>query len=618
MDIQRFKLVKKMYLENGDINESEISSEELRSVKEFFQTKLEAEESLNEGFLHSIVSWFKRNYSSRAVKMKRLGNDYYKWLMEEFKSMYKKDKYNDTPLESFLKRETPSSDIEQQIKDIARDDVDYQELAKKVILENRIKAKKTFCQSQLGANDPLTKKYEEEEIGAAKDRTRMMAKMSRKDAGKFGYNFSELKDYIVKDGRDPHIASILASGISIFAQNRKLRNGTDFDAESMKKMYDEGEGELIRKNKDYDNIEGAEYMSSVRCAKTAELLGMEKMTADDLERAVQKIQTTLTDFLQEFKQELRDHWGIVQLYLMQRTQQAQKEVLNKLREEMKDMSDKDMDDFSDKIETELEDIDDKHLDADSEEAAVDNLETKLKKIRADVATQNGSEDKPEEEVKDTPPEATPASTEEPASGDSEKEMPSTETPAEDEDDDGSEHGPQGEKLIEATKARPVHLLDGIRDYVFAVSTATLKGEKYVWNPIAKKTYTAIHSGLNHATTGIPKELVQQALKYLSPSNPDLVKSRNDDEIIGFKSSPTAKPIFNDDMIKKAAKALFDDYSLGLHVWKKDVEKADEDTLRELVSLDFFATLFRDKGGSEEPLDKEKVQELMGKTFTDFV
>jgi hypothetical protein len=86
-----------------------------------------------------------------------------------------------------------------------------------------------------------------------------------------------------------------------------------------------------------------------------------------------------------------------------------------------------------------------------------------------------------------------------------------------------------------------------------------------------------------------------------------------------RSDMLTQEIFNkcldDTKFKKAAESLFSDYSTGLSMWNESLEKSDNDTQKELTSKAFFAALFKDKKGFEEPLEKEKVKELMGETFS---
>jgi hypothetical protein len=586
MDLQRFKLAKKMFEEKVSIDDSE---SDLKSVYEYLHAI--NEEPLNEGLFSGIFRWYKLNFSSRALKMKKMGAEYFDWLMKEYKSTYKKDKWNDTPLESFLKRETPSSDIEQQLKELAKDDAEYLTLAKQIILENRIKAKKTFCQEQLGADDKLTRHYAEEEVSTTKDVKRTLAKMSRKDAGKFEFYVNELKDRIREDGKNLEIAAKLASGISMFAQNRKLRYGTDFTAEDLFAAYDNAEKEYLRANPDMNDAKGAEYLYSIRCAKTPEMLKLETLSAEDIKRQVDKIRQALEEIGVDTEND--EHWGLIELYLMQRDLKSQQDVLELIREKVTALSAEDLNDFSNDVETELGDITSKNMTPDEEQSAVDTLETKLKGTKPKNAE---TSEKPVEEkpVEEKPVEEKPA--EEPAAA-------------------STGLGEVGQKLTEEIKARPVHLLEGIKDYLFAVASATKKGEKFVWNPAAKRTFTAIKSGLNDPNNGIPAELVEQAQLYMRKNSQEQILFPAEWE----RSDMLTQEIFNkcldDTKFKKATESLFSDYSTGLSMWNESLEKSDNDTQKELTSKAFFAALFKDKKGFEEPLEKEKVKELMGETFS---
>ena len=100
--------------------------------------------------------------------------------MSEYDATYRTKKdVKSEDLDKFLRRELISADIKDKIAEIAGDDKDYQDLAKKLILANTLKAKKNFSASLLGASSPLAQQYTEEFDKAFKDSQRFETKFEK-------------------------------------------------------------------------------------------------------------------------------------------------------------------------------------------------------------------------------------------------------------------------------------------------------------------------------------------------------------------------------------------------------------------------------------------------------
>lgn len=602
MNFREFQYARQHFLVKEGMTPVEtdiLSDSESQAVYEFLQDRYE-NEVLNEGLISSIVSWFRRNFSARASKIKKLGKEYYDWLMSEYNATYKKND-DDTPVEAFLKKEKISSDIEQQILDTASDHEDYAELAKKTISECKIRAKKDFCKKILGDDAELTRQYSSMQSAAADEVNQAMKNLSREDAKRFEFDLKNLRERIKKDGKKIEVAAKVAAGIMVFAQNRKLEMYRDYSPEELWKEYERGERIYLSVTPSMNNMKGAEYMFSIRASRDPDLMKISRLLAKQIKEEVLKINQALLDVGVDTDGEgMERYWGLIELYLKQRDPESQRRVLDTIREKVKEMTPADVEEFAAEVEEDLADIAQNTQDPEKEEEKVEQLEKKIasepaERPKTKAGNLRGLRGKKRREEKWKQKQAARRNAAEP-----EKETDAAaEAPAEPANShEESAFGPVANKLIETLIADSSPILEGMKDYIVALVTAEKKNDKYVWSPVAKATDTVIRSGLNDPHKGISPELIEQAKQYV-----DSLNTENP-----FESK------FNERIFKEAAENLFVDYKTGLDIWEESLEKSDEETQKELMAKAFFAMLFKDKKGTTASLDKEKVKEHMSKSF----
>lgn len=593
MNFQEFQYTRKHFLKEGNLTPADVESlkdSESWAVFEFLQERYQ-NEPLNEGLISSIVSWYRRNFSPRATKIKKLAKQYYEWLMSEYNATYKKAD-DDTPLEAFLKKEKISSDIEQQILDTASDHEDYAALAKKVILESKIRAKKDFSKKILGSEAELTRQYASQLAGASEEVNDAMKNLSREDARRFEFDLKTLRERIKKDGKRPETAARIASGIMVFAQNRKLEMFRDYSPEELWKEYERGEKIYLSVTPSLNNEKGAEYMFSIRASKDPNLMKLSRMLAKQIKEEVDKINQSLLDVGVDVEGEgLRKYWGLIELYLKQSDPESQQKTLDVIREKVKEMSDGEKEEFASDVEEDLNDISQTTQDPEREAEKVADLRQSM----SQSASTGSQERKPWRSYKGKRRKQEKwKEKQRQKNGEGRSSAPDSSKPAQEE----SSFGPVAAKLIDALIEKPDPVYEGMKDYIIALATVEDRNGKLVWNSVAKATETAIKSGLNDPNKGIPAELVEQAKKYVTDMNAE---------------NPLASK-FDERLLKSSADALFADYKTGLKIWEDSLEKADEETQKELASKAFFAALFKDKKGTSEPLTEEKVKEHMGNSF----
>jgi hypothetical protein len=475
--------------------------------------------------------------------------------------------------------------------------IDYVALAKKMILECKIKAKKDFSKKILGEEAELTKYYGSQLAGASEEVNQAMKNLSREDAKRFEFDLKTLRERIKKDGKRIETAAKLASGIMVFAQNRKLEMFRDYSPEELWKEYERGERIYMSVTPSMNNEKGAEYMYSIRASKDPELLKLSRLLAKQIKEEVQKINQSLLDVGVDVEGEgMNKYWGLIELYLKQRDPESQQKTLDIIREKVKEMSPGEKEEFATDVEEELQNIAQDTQDPEVEEQKIDDLKRDIQKEKPETSnTSRGQESwrnhrgKKRRQEKWKEKQRNRAA----AQPGSQPEQPK-DTPEQEE----SAFGPVAKKLIESLIEEPKPILEGMKDYIVALVTAEERNGKLVWSPVARSTDTAIKSGLNDPNKGISSDLIEEAKKY----------------IVEINNENPLESKFHTILLDKSAEALFADYKTGLKIWEDSLEKSDEETQKELASKTFFASLFKDKKGTSEPLSEEKVKEHMGKSF----
>ena len=246
MKLDKFKLIREQYIAEELL---EADNEELF---EFFEKKY-SDEMLNEGIIRGFINWFKRNFSPKASELRDLGDQYYDWLMDEYKAEYRDGK-DESKLEKFLRREDISVDIKDKIIQIAGDDKVYQDLANKILLEKRLQAKKDFSHSVLGEDSNLAKQYGDEYKDAARKTSDAVNKLSKEAAWDLHKKVKTLRDTIKKkDFSNAEIAKTLATGISTFYVIRHV-DTMSYSADKMYSEFEKAEGELKIENREMAQI----------------------------------------------------------------------------------------------------------------------------------------------------------------------------------------------------------------------------------------------------------------------------------------------------------------------------------------------------------------------------
>jgi hypothetical protein len=349
MRFNEFQRARKLVKENANA-ESLLES----SIYSFLVEK--EEEVLNEGIISAIVGWFKRNFSPRAMKLKALAQDYYKWMLNEFTATYKGSE-DETELERFYKTEKVSDDIEDKMLKVAEDDDEYRKLAEALILEYKIRAKKDFASQVLGAGNNLSKTLGDDLNASTKRVNDIMTDLSKEDAAKFKKNLLDLKVYIKKQGKwSEKQATTLASGIMTFSQNRKNTNYVEMTMEDLQKEYDKGESPWFSVNSNMKNDKGIEYVFSIRSLTgNSDLMKKNKLTGKDIQDQVDLIDKDLKSAGIDVSSPKQ--WGYVELYLKQLSADSRKDVLEKIKKAVEGKTPEEIESGSTQIEKTLDKTD---------------------------------------------------------------------------------------------------------------------------------------------------------------------------------------------------------------------------------------------------------------------
>jgi hypothetical protein len=568
MRFNEFKRARKLIIENKNVDQL-LESE----VYEFISTKYD--EQLNEGIFSAVVGWFKRNFSPTAYKIKNLAKDYYAWLTNEFTATYKGSD-DETSLEKFYKTEKVSDDLEDKMLKAAGDDESYRKLAEELILEYKIRAKKDFASKILGPGSNLNKNLERDLATSTGRVNDIMNDLSKEDTVKFKKNLTDLKIYIKKQGKwSDKQATTLASGIMIFAQNRKIENYVDMSIEDLMKEYDKGEAPWFSVNTSMKNDKGIDYCFSIRSLiGDAGLMKLNKLTGKDIAEQVAKIIDSLNDA--GVGVDKSSEWGYVELYLKQTTVEERKTVLDQISSSIKNKSEDEKKALSAEIEKALEKTD--LLDTPAEiEGVVNNAEKLLDTKTSAVKTADDTETPEEKSAAETPEEKSAA-----------------ETP---EEKGESEALKKIEDRIKENQA--TLLFNPLKDIIITIGTVE-KDErgKLVYNRAikAKKTETALKVPVDPEKQGIAPEYVETAKSYIEEVDPANIL---DSKIIEAEVNKAAQALVKD--IKNIA-ALSDNSA-------SEINKLSDEDFKF-----FILRLLNDKKLSPLPIDKEKLETVFGETI----
>jgi hypothetical protein len=404
-----------------------------------------------------------------------------------------------------------------------------------------------------------------------------MNDLSKEDTVKFKKNLTDLKAYIKKQGKwSDKQATTLASGIMIFAQNRKIENYVDMPLEELMKEYDKGEAPWFSVNSSMKNDKGIDYCFSIRSLiGDPELMKKNKLTGKDIADQVAKIVTDLNGANVDV--ESPSEWGYVELYLKQQNVEERKIVLDQITKSIANKSAEEKKMIASELEKALEKTD--LMDTPEEvKNAVDNAEKIL--------------DKPEKAEAGEKTEA-PAKTGD-SDTESEEKPETTETTPEVKE---SEIAKKIEKRIKDNQ--PILIFNPLKDIILTIGTA-VKDErgKIVFNPAvkAKKTETALKVPVDPEKQGISPEYVETAKTYL--------ESVNDGDVMNSK--------INAAEVNKAAQSLLTDI--------KTIANSSENSGTEIANLSdedfkfFVLRLLNDKKLSPDPVSPEKIDTVFGDTI----
>jgi hypothetical protein len=551
MNLESFKKARESYF-----NES-LNKEEAEELYEFFTEKYFFAESLNEGIFTSMVNWFKRNFSPKASKIRSLGNDYKSWLLAEYNSSYKGDDENS--LDKFLKSEKISSDIEEKINATAGDDDTYQMLAKNVILENKIKAKKEFSTKILGSDSKLTREYASAADKASSDVENVLEDLSSEDTKTFKERLKELTVFIKKDGKNSEISSKLASGIMIFLQNRKNLIFKDYSATDAEKEYTDGEKVLLSVKKNLNNKRGAEIIYSIRSFKDKVFLES-KIDAKVLSKELEKIETDLKDV----GVDMEKNWGLAELYLRQPSDLERKKTLDFLKEKVQKMSDEQKEKLAEETEKQIDQIDQQTDDLEKQQQGLDKIESQLSKQSEEKTPEKAAED--EKETK---------------SGESKED---SEKPAEEEKEN------KASKAAEKIKAASDHLTKTIENAVVSMSSAIEKNGKFYLSPKLPN-----------------KSIIKQVYSTSDPLDPSLIEFIKKTYIVDNEDE--MNPKFNEEAISKAAESFKQDLLALVDKYKEAIENAPDEEVTDLFSDSSLVQMFLAKSASVDEVKPEEFEKI---------
>jgi hypothetical protein len=560
MKLETFKIARELYLKE------QLDKESNEVLYEFLSNRYADQGMLNEGIFSSMVSWFKRNFSPRASKIKTLGKEYYDWLMSEYNSTYKGGD-SESALDSFLRNEKVSTDIETQIEDAAGEDETYQDLAKKTILKYRVAAKKDFAKKVAGEKSEITKRYATEFTKVNNDVEDTISSLSADDAKNFKDMLKQLSTFIQKDGKSSDVAGLVASGILIFFQNRKMINVEDYDLEKVQKEYRQGEKVWFSVNSSLNNIKGAEYMYAIRSYKGEKELKLKTMTGSALNSQYEQI----NDLLKDAGVNPDRDWGLVQLFLSNRTDKERENSLTLIKDKLASMDDEAKAALSRDIEKKIDDIEDNNPDdINAKEEQINSLENSLKSEpkKTEKEEEKPEEEKPEEESKEK-------------------------------QEEKKESG-ESERLIEEVKKKPDTILSAIKGYVIPVAASVEKDGKFI------------------LPNGMSKEL-SDLIKPKFPTNvvdAELVKSMKDTYIEKLDSKNIKRTTLKKGMLKKSAESLFFDYKKCLELWKNPISNASPEDKELLKSSEIFFEMIAAKNGSPEPA--KDIKESYASVFSTYV
>jgi ribosomal protein S17E len=577
MDLNSFKSLREKYL-----NESLEYNENPR-LYEFLSSKYD--QPVNEGIFNSVINWFKRNFSPTARKIQDLGVEYYDWLMAEYNATYKGNDTDEKEIDKFLKAEKISSDIEQQINDVAGDSEAYKELAKKVITKYKMKAKKDFSTKLLGPESLVTQGYSKSYGVADKDLKLQTDEMTAEGAKTFNKLATEVETKIKSQGKTREIAKLISLGLMQFFQNRLSIKKMKYSLDDIMKEYDKGEDALMASDKFFNTYKGAQLLYAARIFQydwyTKDNSEM-TLSGKQLDKWIKKALQDLEDIGIENPKEL---WGFTLLYVSQRNSKEAKETLDLIEKSIEGKNEEELQEMSKDLETKVNE-------ALKEANTVESQTLLVNKIEKDLETEEKADDKKESSPED----------------DTQDQEKKKETDEPDEKD-----FPKVKKLVEElsddqTKKAAFSI---VQFALKAIATAEVKGDKVYMNSnfIKDPLFTDDQKGIPTAFD-LEGEQIMMDGKAMTSSQLEEIKKE-----YGLEVEEGGKVKYNEN-VQKASDALLQDFVNCVKLFKDRVENARDNEVAYLKSPNFVTSMFvKGKKFSKDPIeDTKKLEETYRDLF----
>ena len=554
--MRRMKIEEFIKIRERFLNESEVS----KGNEKLYEFLADKYVSVNEGVFQTMVSWFRRNFSPKAKKIINLGNEYYDWLMTEYNAKYKGKDSNEREVDRFLKEEKISADIEQQITDAAGDNDTYKELSKKIILENKLKAKKDFSQKILGFDSQLAKSFESEYTKNNDDIQSFLRGMSKDEVKDFETKTANLTKKIVASGRKKEVATVVSCGLMIYFQNRLNDEAEKYTEDDLFKAYDNVEDALMRSNKDLNTVQGAEILSSIRSLKD---LKQPLKKGSDMKEQVTRIIGTLREagIDKPFT-----YWGLTLLFIKQKNQEQRDKAIETIKKLIEGMKENEMKAVSDKVETRIDDIVGKTDSLEKQDRLIDDLEKEIE------------DGKFKEKKEETPEKMEP---EQNAEGAPEEKV---------------ETNPKLSKMVESIPADAIS--NAVKSCIVSLASAeSSQGDYFLSDKLPNDAL-----------------ILSVLKKSVALRDPSIVKTMNDLYVEKLDRDDLSKTTLKDAEVTKAVESLTADYKKALKTWGSKIEKSSDDEMKAISEPRFFIELFLAKGGKSEPLADDELKKDFFKIF----
>lgn len=561
MNLNSFKEIREKYM-----NESLEYSENPR-LYEFFSNKYDI--PLNEGIFNSVVNWFRKNFSPTARKIQNLGIEYYNWLTSEYEATYKGGEDDESELSKFLKSEKISSDIEQQINDVAGDVEAYKELARKTIAKYKIKAKKDFSNSLLGPKSYVTQEFDKSYTIADKDLRAQQEEMTAEQSKTFKKLVGEVENKIKSQGNQRDVSRLLALGLMQFFQTRLTERKMKYSLNEIMSEFDKGEDSVMASNKFFKTYKGAQMLYAAR-------IFWHDWYNKDMKRedgGMTLPGAKLAEWINKSIQNLKDVgikdpmtlWGFTLLYISQRNAKEASDTLNLIQNIVEGKSEDELLKISEELEKKVNDVLKNSNTVESQNLMIDKLE---KNVEAEEKSNNTKEeDKKEREEFD------------------EKNFPKAFKLIKELDDNQTK---------EAAFSIVLFALKSL-------ATAKIKGKYVRLSDFYKKDpkYTNSKTGIMTAFSTDGNNLKYDG-ELMTPEI--LAELRKE---YGLEINNKGEMKYNQNA-KKAAESLLTDITNCIKLFKDQIEKSEDNRISYIKTQRFVTTMFiAKKNFSKEPVTSEE-------------